>query len=93
MMKKDELQGHLGDERGTAKKRDVGKIIRLSLSAASGVYLVLFCVLNSTQVKVNFLVWSGTIGLIWVIIISAILGALAFGIIRSVLSRRRRNRR
>ena len=93
MMKKDELHEHLGADDGPKQKRDVGKIIRLSLSGIAGVYLVLFCIMNSTQVKVNFIVWSGTIGLIWVIIVSAILGAIAFGIVRSVLSRRRRNRR
>jgi uncharacterized integral membrane protein len=92
MMEKNELQEHLGEGGGAAKKRDVGKIIRLSLSGLALVLLVAFCALNSNQVEVHLIVWSGQLALIWVIIISAILGAIAFGVVRMLLGRRKRRK-
>lgn len=93
MMEKGELQDHLGTGKGPAKPRDVGKIIRLSLSGIALLLLVAFAIANSNKVEVSLVVWSGEIRLIFVIIGSAILGAIAFGIVRSLLSRRRRMRR
>ena len=92
-MKKDELEGHLGEVRGQSKPRDVGKIIRLSLSGLAALLLVIFCIQNASQVPVRVLFWSGDMALIWVIVISAILGAIAFGVVRAVLGRRRNRRR
>ncbi|MFZ4515685.1 MAG: lipopolysaccharide assembly protein LapA domain-containing protein [Acidimicrobiia bacterium] len=93
MMEKDELHEHLGTAKGPAKPRDIGKIIRLSLSGIATLLLIIFAVTNSDPVEVNLVVWSGEIRLIFVIIGSAILGAIGFGVFRSVLGRRRRNRR
>lgn len=93
MMNKGELGQHLGEQKGPGKQRDVGKIVRLSLSGVAALLLLIFILQNTNEVPVRILFWSGEMALIWVIVISAILGAIAFGIVRAVLSRRRNRRR
>ena len=53
-----------------------------------GVYLVLFVVLNSKTVKVRFVFASAKVSLIWVILLSLLIG-LAAGVIVSQLHRYR----
>ncbi len=51
--------------------------------------IVLFVLQNSNDVEVNFLTFSGEPPLYFVIIVSMILGILAFGVIRIIWRRRR----
>jgi uncharacterized integral membrane protein len=57
-----------------------------------GVYLVLFVVFNAKTVKVRFVFASAKVSLIWVILLSLLIG-LAAGVIVSQLHRYRQRRR
>ena len=92
MMDKGELGEHLGEQKAAKQPRDIGKIIRFSLSGVAFLFLVLFIAFNTNEVEVSFVVWSGQVALIWVIVISAILGAVSFGVVRAILNRRRYRR-
>jgi uncharacterized integral membrane protein len=55
------------------------------------VYLVLLIVKNNRQVEVHFVLWSTTVSLVWVIVLSLGIGLLA-GLLLSQLYRRRTRR-
>lgn len=57
-----------------------------------GVFLLLFVVLNTRSVKVSFVVTSTRTSLIWVILLSLLVG-LAGGMLLSQLHRHRQRRR
>ena len=56
-----------------------------------GVYLVLFVVLNTKQVHVRFVFATARVSLIWVILLSLLIGLIA-GVIASQLHRYRQRR-
>jgi uncharacterized integral membrane protein len=65
---------------------------RITLLALVLLYLILFVVENSRQVKVNFVVTSTRVSLIWVIVLSLLIG-LILGVLASQVRRFRSHRR
>ena len=77
---------------GSARTRDTKEIVRLTVFGLGLVLLIAFIVGNSTSVRVNFVFFSHTSNLIWVILISALLGVLIDRLV-IVLRRRRAAKR
>jgi uncharacterized integral membrane protein len=65
---------------------------RLVVIVAIGVFALLFVVLNTNNVKVSFVFGSTHLSLIWVILLSLVVG-VALGVLLSRLNRRRQRRR
>jgi uncharacterized integral membrane protein len=65
---------------------------RLLAIAAIGVYVLLFVVLNTRTVKVSFVFANPKVSLIWVILLSLVVG-VALGVLLSQLHRRRQRSR
>ena len=75
-----------GSRSRTRQTRDV---VRLVAAGVIVVVLVAFILDNSRSVKVGFVFTSATVPLIWVLIVTALLGA---GLDRLVIWRRRQHR-
>jgi uncharacterized integral membrane protein len=73
-----------------AQKRQRKDIARIVAALIIVIVLVAFVVKNSEKVNVSFVFFSASVRLIWVLLVTAILGALAD---RLLLWRRRKNRR
>jgi uncharacterized integral membrane protein len=65
---------------------------RLIAIAAIGLYALLFVVLNTRSVKVSFVFANPKVSLIWVILLSLVVG-VALGVLLSQLHRRRQRGR
>ena len=65
---------------------------RLIVFGAIGVFVVLFVVLNTNNVKVSFVLGSTHLSLIWVILLSLAIG-VGLGVLLPRLNRRRQRRR
>ncbi len=78
-------------ERASSGKRDTRDLVRLVGFGLGLVLLVAFVVANSSSVRVDFVFFSHTSSLIWVILISALLGVLIDRLV-IVLRRRRKAR-
>ncbi len=76
----------------SAGKRDTREIVRLSVFGLGLILLIAFIVGNSGSVPVNFVFFSHKSSLIWVILISALLGVLIDRLV-IVLGRRRKARK
>jgi len=72
-------------------RRDTKETVRLVVAGIGLLLLIAFAVANSASVHVSFLVTSARVGLIWVIIISALLGVVVDRLV--IMLRRRRRRR
>ena len=72
-----------------AQKRQRKDITRIVVALIIVVVLVAFVVKNSEKVDVSFVFFSAHVRLIWVLLVTAILGALAD---RLLLWRRRKNK-
>jgi len=70
--------------------RDNREIIRLVVFGLALVLLVAFVVGNSNDVKVNFVFFHTSTSLIWVILISAVLGLLVDRLIIDLGKRRKK---
>ncbi len=68
-----------------------GLWLRLTLITAAAVYLILFVVLNTKTVRVRFVFDSTRVSLIWVIVLSVLIG-LVLGVLLSQLHRFRSRR-
>jgi uncharacterized integral membrane protein len=68
-----------------------GLWLRLTVIAAGLVYLILFVVLNTNTVKVRFVFDSTRVSLIWVIVLSVLIG-IVLGVLLSQLHRFRSRR-
>lgn len=68
-----------------------GLWLRLALIGAGAVYLILFVVLNTRTVRVRFVFDSTRVSLIWVIVLSVLIG-LVLGVLLSQLHRFRSRR-
>jgi uncharacterized integral membrane protein len=68
------------------QRREVGKLIGAVVLVA---VLVAFVIDNSRSVKVSFIVTDRRVPLIWVLVVTALLGAVADRILRAVWRRRR----
>jgi uncharacterized integral membrane protein len=79
-----------GVERGRSAFQP-GLWLRLALIAAAAVYLILFVVLNTKSVRVRFVFDSTRVSLIWVIVLSVLIG-LVLGVLLSQLHRFRSRR-
>ncbi|HEX4244084.1 MAG TPA: LapA family protein [Acidimicrobiales bacterium] len=73
-----------------AQKRQRKDIVRIVAALVIVIVLVAFVVKNSEKVTVSFVFFSANVRLIWVLVVTAILGALAD---RLLLWRRRKARR
>lgn len=73
-------------------KRDTRDIVRLSVFGLGLILLIAFIVGNSSSVDVNFVFFSHKASLIWVILISALLGVLIDRLV-IMLGRRRKARK
>ena len=69
---------------------DNREIVRLVVGGLGLVLLIAFVVGNSNDVKVNFIFANATTSLIWVILVSAVLGVLVDRLIIAVGKRRRK---
>ena len=74
-----------------ARKRDNKEIVRLVGFGIALVLLIAFVIGNSATVRVDFIFFHADASLIWVIIISVLLGVL-LDRLAIVLGKRRRNR-
>jgi uncharacterized integral membrane protein len=72
------------------KQRNRRDIVRVVAALVLVAILVAFVVKNSEKVNVSFVFFSANVRLIWVLLVTAVLGALAD---RLFLWRRRRSRR
>jgi uncharacterized integral membrane protein len=68
-----------------------GLWLRLILIAAGAVYLILFVVLNTRTVRVRFVFDSTRVSLIWVIVLSVLIG-IVLGVLLSQVHRFRSRR-
>ncbi len=75
----------------STKKRDTRDIVRLVVFGLGLILLIAFVIGNSTTVKVNFVFFNTRASLIWVILLSALLGVLVDRLV-IVLGRRRKSK-
>lgn len=76
-----------GGRSGT--KRDNREIARLVVFALGLVLLIAFIIGNSNNVKVNFVFFHHSTSLIWVILVSAVLGVLVDRLVIALRKRRK----
>jgi uncharacterized integral membrane protein len=69
------------------QRRELGRLIGAVILVA---VLVAFVIDNSRSVKVSFIVTDRRVPLIWVLVVTALLGAIADRILRALWRRRRR---
>jgi len=81
-----------GPGRSSAGKRDTKDVVRLVVFGLGLVLLIAFVIGNSATVKVNFVFFDTRASLIWVILLSAVLGLLVDRLIIA-LGRRRKDRK
>jgi uncharacterized integral membrane protein len=79
-----------GAKRAKGVKGDNREIIRLVVGGLGLVLLIAFVVGNSNDVKVNFIFANATTSLIWVILVSAVLGLLVDRLIIAIGRRPRK---
>ena len=82
-------QGPGGSTKATRETRDIVRLVGFGVAL---VLLIAFIIGNSATVKVNFVFFDTRASLIWVILISAVLGLLVDRLIIA-LGKRRRARR
>ncbi len=80
------------DKARTDAQRDTRQIVRLVAYAVGLLLLIAFIVGNSSSVRVNFVFFSHSASLIWVIVIAAVLGVLVDRLVIA-LGKRRRSRK
>lgn len=73
-------------------KRDTREVVRLVVLGLALILLIAFIIGNSASVKVNFVFFDTRASLVWVILLSALLGLLVDRLIIA-LGKRRRARR
>ena len=81
-----------GQRRSWRSTRDTREIVRLVVGLVGLVLLIGFVVGNSNDVKVNFIFTNATTSLIWVILVSAVLGVLVDRLVIVVNRRRRQSK-
>ncbi len=84
-----EPKGPAAESTGKRDARDVARLVGLAVAV---ILFVAFVVANSSSVRVDFLVFSHSSSLIWVILISALLGVLIDRLV-IFLGRRRKARK
>ena len=77
-----------GPDRSGLDERQVRRIALLGGLVLVGSLVLLFIVGNSGSVRVSFVFFSATISLIWVIVLSAIAGAIAGNVIARLVRTR-----
>jgi len=87
----DKADGTSGGRRTRGAKGDNREIIRLVVGGLGLVLLIAFVVGNSNDVKVNFIFANATTSLIWVILVSAVLGVLVDRLIIAIGKRRKKS--
>ena len=65
-----------GPKGPSTKKRETREIVRMVVFGLGLILLIAFVIGNSTTVKVNFVFFDTRASLIWVILLSALLGVL-----------------
>ena len=83
----DEISSRLGVVKGTSNGSENGRSVKQWLSLVAIGLLVLFVLVNTQEVEVNFLVTTTTIPLIFALLIAALLGALATWLLPRVRGR------
>jgi uncharacterized integral membrane protein len=79
-----------GPGRPPARKRDNREIVRIVVAAAILVLLIAFVLDNSQTVRVGFVFFNADVSLIWVLLITAVLGAVVDRLIILLRQRRRK---
>jgi len=74
------------------RKRDNREIARLVVFGLGLVLLIAFVIGNSNAVKVNFVFFHTSTSLVWVILLSAVLGLLVDRLIIALGKRRRKQK-
>jgi uncharacterized integral membrane protein len=77
-----------GPERPGLDERQVRQIALVGGLVLVGSIVLLFIVENSRSVRVSFVFFSATISLIWVILLSAVAGALAGQVVARLIRTR-----
>jgi uncharacterized integral membrane protein len=67
---------------------ELRRILTLVGLGLIGLYLLLFIILNANDVQVSFVFFSADVSLIWVILLSVVLGAIAGPLLMRLLRRR-----
>jgi uncharacterized integral membrane protein len=86
----EEVGGPSGAKRARAVMGENREIIRLIVGGVGLVLLIAFVVGNSNDVRVNFIFANATTSLIWVILVSAVLGLLVDRLIIAIGNRRKK---
>ena len=86
----DQADGPAEVKRARGARGDNRDIIRLVVGGIGLVLLIAFVVGNSNDVKVNFIFANATTSLIWVILVSALLGLLVDRLIIAIGKRRKK---
>ena len=77
-----------GPDRSGLDERQVRRIALVGALVLVGTVVLLFIVGNSGSVRVSFVFFSATISLIWVIVLSGIVGAIAGHVIARLVRTR-----
>ena len=72
------------------RKRDNREIVRLVVFGLGLILLIAFVIGNSNAVKVNFVFFHTSTSLIWVILVSAVLGVLVDRLVIALGKRRKK---
>jgi uncharacterized integral membrane protein len=86
------LPGGASPARPPAKKRDTREIVRIVAAAVILVLLVAFVLDNSQTVRVGFIFFNADVSLIWVLLITAVLGAVIDRLVILLRQRRKKTR-
>lgn len=79
-----------GSLRGAIRKRETRDNVRIVAALVIVGLLIAFVIANSEKVSIHFLIFTSSVRLIWVLVVTALLGGLAD---RLVVIRRARIRR
>jgi uncharacterized integral membrane protein len=74
------------------KKRENREVVRGVVAVVGLVLLIAFVLANSETVKVGFVFFHARVSLIWVLLISAFLGALVDRLVIFLMQRRKRSK-
>jgi uncharacterized integral membrane protein len=77
--------------RKKGRTRESLATVRLIVAAIVAIYAIAFISLNTHSTKVNFVFWSTNVSVIWVILLSLVIGA-ALGVLVLQLRRRRQRK-
>jgi uncharacterized integral membrane protein len=79
-----------GGEAPAPKRRDVGLWAGLAGGAVVLAALITFIAQNRSEARVHFLVWRGTLGLGWSLLLAAAIGGLVVAVVAGMRARQQK---